>query len=129
METKTEINKSQNQNVEQFLTDSIKQNTTTGEIPLEKIEKATGLERADVVKQLRAFKGEGIYVVGRKSHKSRYLWGQAKETYKAGVHSYPKHQIKPKASETVSNGNAYSLQVQIGEGEKFNIPVRLELVH
>lgn len=116
--------------VEQFLIDSIKQNEANGEVTLEQIEKSTKLERGDVVMQLRAFKGQGIYVVGRKGHKSRYLWGAAKDSYNAAVpvHSAPKHH-KPTRETHIETGSSYSLQVQIGAGEKVNIPINLQLVH
>lgn len=125
METITEESK-KNQTVEQFLTDSMKNSRISGEVFLEQLEKETGLERPEVVKQLRSFKSDGKYLVGRKGHKSRFIWGEKlKEAIKPIAQS-PKRIQQPKPNGT---GSGYSLQVQIGESETHIIPIKLELVH
>lgn len=119
---RTTVNKP---SVETYLTEEMKKNPETGDIKLEVIEKETGLERGDVVKQLRAFKATGsIYAVGRRGHKSRFLWGAAKDEYKSHL---PQNLVK-RQPKVESNGNGYKLAVTVGN-DRHEIPIKMELVH
>ena len=108
--------------VEAFLQDSIKKNPTTGEINLADIEKATGLVRGEVVKSLRAYKGVGKYVIGRRSHPSRFIWGEKEK--EAPVHNSP---ATPRAVRSSGNAMGYNLRLQIGDFQT-QLPIKLELV-
>ena len=120
-----------NKNVESIISE-LGSKTPDFEITLDQLSKETGLERAELVKQVRALKLTGVkYKVGRKGHPSVVLGGKNAEgfnkvvAHKTVIHNAPKRQIQSKANES---GN-YSLQLQIGESEKFNVPIKLELVH
>lgn len=94
-----------------------KTNPGNADIYLSEIEKRTGLDHATVIKEVRAYKGEGKLLVGRKGHKSR--WTNKPQIKRNSPQKLVNH--------VVASSGSFGLQVQIGNTKSI-IPINLELV-
>ena len=102
-----------------------------GEITLDELEKNIGSDiRTETLEAIRSLEKQKflVFVVGRKSRKSRIFCGTAMESKPHKAKAVKRHFV-PKVvnKQTVNNGVNYQLRVTIGESVK-TIPIGLELI-
>lgn len=119
----TTVNEINNKTVESVIIETGKKNPDF-QITLDQLQKETGLDRNEIVKQSRALKIVGIkYKVGRKGHPSVILGGQKAKDFKKSAPI----QVKTKLVKAEQETTDYSLNIKVGE-QSVSLPIHLELV-